>query len=168
MVEFTYQMVLSTLQTVALIVGIFYYIMTIRGNQRNQQLTLETREAQLMMQLWSSYQELRTQDQFWRNIEYKDFDDFWERYGFDPSFWEENGQILGWYENIGVLVKEGLLNIRLIALMYAGSTRQLWENLEPLMDGLREKFDYPRVWSETVYLCETLMRYMEEHPELKT
>ena len=168
MVEITYQMVLNTLQTAGILVGIYYYIMTIRGNQRNQKITLETREAQLMMQLWHSYTEYRKQDQVWRGIEYEDFDDFWERYGSDPSFWEENGQILGWYENIGGLVKEGLLNIRLIALMYAGSTRQLWEKLEPLMDGLREKFDYPRIWSETVYLCETLMRYMEEHPELRT
>jgi hypothetical protein len=175
MVEFTYQMVLSTLQTIALIVGIVYYIAIMRNQQKNQELTLksqeqalETREAQLMMQLWNSWMQYRDSYDVWRDIEYKDFDDFWERYGSDPSFMATSGRILSWFENVGVLVKEGLLDIRLIALMYAGATRQVWEKLEPLMDGFREKFDYPRVWSETVYLCEALMKYMEEHPELAT
>ncbi len=175
MVEITYQMVLSTLQTVSLMVGVIYYITIMRNTQRNQELTrkaqeqaLGTREAQLMMQLWNSWMEYGDVFLVWRDIEYEDFDDFWERYGSDPSFWEKNGPILAWYENMGVLVKEGLLSIRLIALMYAGSTRKFWEKLEPLMDGLRVKFDYPRIWSETVYLCETLIQYMEEHPELKT
>jgi len=175
MVEITLPIILQILQTAGILVGIVYYITIMRNSQRNQELTLkaqeqaiETREAQLMMQLWNSYTEYREEAWFWRNIEYEDFDDFWERYGSDMSFWTKYGTILGWYENVGVLVKEGLLNMRLIALMYAGATRQFWEKFEPLMDGLREKFDYPRVYSETAYLCETLIQYMEEHPELKT
>jgi hypothetical protein len=170
-----FQTVFQFLQTVGILVGVFYYVMTIRANQRNQELTLraqeqalETREAQLMMQLWSTWMEYRDAYSVWTAIEYEDFEDFWERYGSDPSFWDKNSSIITWYENVGVLVKEGLLDIRLIALMYAGGTRKVWEKLEPLMDGLREKFDYPRVWSETVYLCETLIKYMDEHPELKT
>lgn len=55
MVEITYQMVLSTLQTLSLGVGVIYYIMTLQNTRRNQQLTLETRQAQLLMQI---YQEL--------------------------------------------------------------------------------------------------------------
>ena len=55
-------MVLSTLQTVGILVGIFYYIMTIRTNQRNQdiairnqELTLETRQAQLFMNIFNTF-----------------------------------------------------------------------------------------------------------------
>jgi hypothetical protein len=173
--QVTFQTLFQFLQTVGILVGVYYYISTIRTNQRNQELTLraqeqavETRETQIMMQLWNSWMDYREAYQLWVDIEYEDFDDFWERYGSDPKFWEKNATIIMWYENIGVLVKEGLLNIRLIALMYAGGTRKIWEKLEPLMDGLRVKFDYPRVYSETVYLCETLMQYMDEHPELKT
>ena len=173
--QVTFQTIFQFLQTVGILTAVFYYIMTIRANQRNQELTLkaqehaiETREAQIMMQLFNSYSEYREESNFWMNIEYEDFDDFWERYGSDTSFWDKYSTILGWYENVGVLVKEGLFDIRLIALMYAGSTRIFWEKFEPLMDGLREKFDYPRVWSETAYLCKTLLQYMEEHPELKT
>ena len=52
MAEITYQVVLSTLQTFGLLVGIFYYVMTLRNQQKNQQLALETRQAQLFMNIY--------------------------------------------------------------------------------------------------------------------
>ena len=162
------QTILTYLTLISVPIGVAYHIMTLNNSRKNQQLQLETREAQLMMQLWSSWMNYRNQQVFWVGIEYEDFDDFWERYGSDDVFWKEHSEIMAWYENVGVLVKEGLLDIRLIALMYAGATRMFWEKLEPLMDGLKEKWKYPRLWSETEYLCKTLIKYMEEHPELAT
>jgi preprotein translocase subunit YajC len=44
MVEITYQMVMSTLQTAGILVGIFYYIMTLRNQRKNQELTLKAQE----------------------------------------------------------------------------------------------------------------------------
>ena len=171
MVEITYQMMLSTLQTVGLLVGIFYYIMTLRNTRRNQELTLENRQAQVMMQLFSTYDnQIQEYDVIVQNIEYDDFDDFWEKYGRDtnPDFWNKYVRVLGWLENLGVLVKAGLLDMHLIALTYAGSTRKVWEIVEPTLADLRDKFDYPRWMSETEYLCKELIKYMDEHPELKT
>ena len=64
MAEITYQMLLSTIQTIALIVGIIYYLTIMRNAQKTRELTLksqehatETRQAQLFMQIydkWSS------------------------------------------------------------------------------------------------------------------
>jgi len=51
MVEVTYRMVLSTLQTTGILVGIFYYIMTLNNTRKSQRLTLESRQAQLFMQM---------------------------------------------------------------------------------------------------------------------
>jgi len=66
MVEITYQMVLSTLQTLGILVGIFYYVMTLRNQRKNQEISLrkqeltlkaqeqalETRQAQLFMNIY--------------------------------------------------------------------------------------------------------------------
>jgi hypothetical protein len=49
MVEITYQMVLSTLQTVGILEGIIYYLFIMRNSQRNQQMQLETRQLDLFM-----------------------------------------------------------------------------------------------------------------------
>jgi hypothetical protein len=44
MVEITYQMVLSTIQTASLVVGIIYYITIMRNQQRNQELALKAQQ----------------------------------------------------------------------------------------------------------------------------
>jgi hypothetical protein len=41
--QLTFQTVFQFPQTVGILVSVFYYITTIRANQRNQQLQLETR-----------------------------------------------------------------------------------------------------------------------------
>jgi hypothetical protein len=57
MVDISYQMVLSTLQTAGILVGIFYYIFTLRNAQHTRELQLraqeqaaDTQKAQLLMQ----------------------------------------------------------------------------------------------------------------------
>ena len=169
MVDVTYQMVLSTLQTVGILFGIAYYIMTLNNTKKNQQMQLETRHAQLMMQLWNTYiDKYRASVITLRQIEYEDFDDFWSRYGYDvnPEFWTEELKIMGWFENIGLLVREGYLDIRLIALAYSTPIRDIWNKFEPIYAELGEKWDWPRLWSETEYLYSELVKYHKEHPEL--
>jgi len=55
--QLTFQTVFQFPKTVGILVSVFYYITTIRANQRNQQLQLETRETQLFMQI---YQQLNS------------------------------------------------------------------------------------------------------------
>ena len=75
MAEITYQMVLSTLQTAGLLIGIIYYMSTLR----NAQLTRKTQAARLLSE--------RTQiSEFAENIfdlwemEWEDFDDYLRKY----------------------------------------------------------------------------------------
>ena len=73
------------------------------------------------------------------------------------------------YEGLGVLVKEGYVSIRLVALLMTGMTRRWWERIYKawIEDG-REKGNFKRWMSEAEYLYNDLMKYLEEHPELKT
>jgi hypothetical protein len=50
--QITFQTIFQFLQTVGILVGVFYYIMTLRNSQRTQQQQLETRQAQLFMQIF--------------------------------------------------------------------------------------------------------------------
>ena len=86
MAEFTYQMVLSTLQTVGLLVGISYYVLTLRNQQKNQEISLrkqkvthETRQLQYLLEFTKetveeSYTNLK---QYWDSMtaEWTDFND---------------------------------------------------------------------------------------------
>jgi hypothetical protein len=182
MVEITYQMVLSTLQTVGLLVGIAYYLFIMRNSQRNQELTLkaqqqalETRQAQLFMNIYN---------QSFANPQYlkswtKVYDTPWDSYEefkalYHPDFREDDDfqlayDVVGCFlEGVGVLVRENMLDVRWVALLMTGSTRRYWEKTQPIIGEFRRDYDNPRIWSETEYLYNELIKYLEEHPELKT
>lgn len=76
--------------------------------------------------------------------------------------------LIGYYEGVGTLVKENMLSIRWVALLFGGWTRMFWEKIKPVAEEVRVYNDVPRTWSETEYLYNELMKYMKEHPELKT
>jgi hypothetical protein len=47
-------------------------------------------------------------------------------------------------------------------------TRAFWEKLKPIKDEARVDLGFVRWMSETEYLYDELLRYLEEHPELST
>ena len=170
MVEITIPIVLQFLQTVGILVGIIYYIMTIRTNQRNQRMQLETRQAQLFIQLYNRFRDdtnnLDIESSF-LDVEIKSSEDFLRIWRTDEDFGKVLSTLGGFYEGIGVMVREGYIPVRLVALQWGGTTRRFWEKMEPFMSDVREAQEFPRAWAETEYLYNELMKYIEEHPELK-
>jgi len=155
----------------------FYYISTLRNAQRTRELTLkaqeqavETRQAQLFMQLYNRWQDM---DWAWLRphlmTKPSSYEEFWEKLNNDLEFSKAVNDMVGFLEGLGVIVKEGYLSMRLVALMWAGVTRMFFENfIDPFVERMREETGYPRGWSETEYVCRELIKYMDEHPELKT
>jgi len=184
MVEITLPIVLQILQTAGILVGIIYYITIMRNQQKTRELSLraqeltlkaqeqaqETRQAQLFMQLndrWRDMDWQRIMPQISQKV--SGWEEVKERNEKDPEFRYMISEMGGMYEYLGVIVKEGYLSIRLVALMWAGVTRTFWENIvEPIIYEMREDTGYARGWSETEYVCRELLRYLDEHPELKT
>ena len=64
------QLILQTLLTyltlISVPVGVFYHIMTLRNTGKNQEMQLETRQAQLFMQI---YQEMSSPEHYKRSDE---------------------------------------------------------------------------------------------------
>lgn len=168
--QVTFQTLFQFLQTVGILVGVFYYIMTIRTNQRNQRMQLETRQAQLFMQLYNRFRDdTRNIDiASFMDADFESYGDFQRLSQTDDDFTQALSALGGFFEGIGVMVREGYIPVRLIALQWGGNTRRFWEKLEPVVSELRETRSFPRAWAETEYLYSELMKYLEEHPELKT
>ena len=100
-------------------IAAFYYILTLRNTQKNQQLQLETRQAQLFMQMYNRADDaLHESFNHIMRIEYRDFRDYWEKYGpdSDDDMSPHIRQMAYFLEGLGVLVKERLLSMRLVAL----------------------------------------------------
>jgi len=174
-----------TLQTIGILltgltvsIAAIYYTLTLRYTRRNQELALkaqeqalETRQAQMFLQMLNRWRDEVQGLDVWSVISNKleNAEDYLEKNQSDDDFRRVVSAFIGFYEGLGVIVKEGYLSIRLVALMWAGMTRTFWENiLEDTVDDLRVHFGLPRFLSETEYVCRELMKYIEEHPELKT
>jgi hypothetical protein len=142
-------MVLSTLQTIALIVGIAYYLIIMRNSQRNQQMQLETRQAQLFMQLADTYVEqgyrstaLEMLSDKWS---WEDFDDFLKKYGpeANPEAWNKFQLQLSHWSLQGFLVRDGLLSAEDIFSWWGWVPRSMWEKFEPIIVEYRIRFESP-------------------------
>ena len=173
MVEITYQMLLSTLQTLGLLVGIFYYVTTLRNAQKTRELTLkaqehatETRQAQLSMQLVNGWSQphLVEARAFYQNLGTTSYDEY-------VNLWknpEKEMQLRLWgcyCEGIGVLVRENYLDIKIVAGLIGGGVKNDWENIKDHTYKMRKISGMPRMWIEWEYLYHAVMKYAEENPE---
>ena len=189
--QVTFQTLFQFLQTVGILVGVFYYIMTIRTNQKNQEIAqknqeltlraqeqaLETRQAQLFMNIYNqsfANQEWLKAYSKVMSTHWDDYDDYMKIADWmnpdnaDKEYLEAQRYVSSFYEGLGVFVKEGLVDIRMVALTMTYMTTRYWEKLAPIVYEGRKRWNYPRWLSEFEYLYDVLMKYIEEHPELKT
>jgi len=165
MVELTYQMVLSTLQTVGLLVGIFYYVMTLRNQQKNQQVTLETRQAQLFMNIFNNFSSKEYQKDL-ENIlawQFNDYDDFFAKYGHDVnpedhSIWDHN---LQWMEGLGVMVRRNLIDPNLVFDIMYGTIISFYEKFEPILIQFKKQWGAD-MQQDLTYIYLEMKRIKEE------
>ena len=165
----TLQSLLTYLTLVSVPVGVFYHIMTLRNTRRNQELQLETRQAQLFMQITNKWSDLEFK-RIARGIlswEWEDFDDFERRYIDD----EEN--VLAWttlgsyLEGVGVLVKNGLIDVGLVDDLFSAYIIRYWEKFESVEVETRERYNVPQSGEWIEYLYNVVReRTLEHHPEL--
>jgi hypothetical protein len=84
----------------------------------------------------------------------------------NPEF-RRKMMVLGVYwGGLGVLVKEELVPIHLIAKFITNMTRTYWEKQTKVIYEWRK--EVPRALSEAEHLYNELMKYIKEHPEYAT
>jgi len=131
-----------------------YYVMTLRNQNR-------TRQAQLFMQIHEQWRNRNFIKRFYdalNNWEWEDEGDFWRRYGQGPN---EEAFItvieLAWYfDGVGQLLRDGLIDIGLVYAMYSDRVIRLWEKFLPIIEGLRDQ--NPEYYGNFEYLYEELKK----------
>jgi len=165
------QTLLTFITLISVPVGVFYHIMTLRNTRRNQQLQLETRQAQLLMQLFTRLNERGLHDQLSEILvhwEWSDLDEFIEKYGPENNFEGYNTfSMVGTYFNgMGILVQEDLVDIHLVTRSFYSVVIPFWEKVAPLVREWRESINFPGLLRDTEYLYNEMMEDMKKHPEL--
>ena len=149
-------------------VAAFYYMMTLRISQRNQELslktqelalkaqqqTLETRQAQLFVQLYSQYYNkdwVAAAYDVVENMKYDSYEEFWEKYGGveEVQKWD---LLSHYFEGAGILVKKGLIDPSLVSDLLSEEFVSYWERISPFIMEYRVRENKPRTCENQEYL----------------
>jgi hypothetical protein len=171
--QVTFQTIFQFLQTVGILVGVYYYITTIRTNQRNQELTLkaqehatETRQLDIYMKL-----KLMQTDPEWMRtffevsaLEWEDFDDFARKYSHTENPEEAGKRFAVWnyWESLGYILSRGVIDPDTVFDMFGNSCINNWIQFEPIIRGFREKDGVPEMWKWFEYLADEMKKVREQ------
>jgi len=157
---------------VSISLAAFYYISTLRNTRMNQELQLETRQIQLYMQLLDRFasEENRLRSIEVGQQEFDDFEDFHRklRMNVNPEAAAKRLHVMTELEGIGHLLSRGLIDMDFIPPIIMGITKNFWEKWGPIEVEQRRIRNNPRRSEYVEYLYNEVVKYMEEHPELKT
>jgi hypothetical protein len=168
------QTLFGYLTPISLTIGVIYHIMTLRNTRKTQEQALETRQAQLFMQLFdrwlaSGYAEKLVELLF--HQEWKDYKDWEEKYGPErnPDAANIYFTLDTYFEGIGVLVKRKLVDPSLVDDLMGGDIVMYWDKIRPIAEGIRKNRNIPS-WAEySEYLYNVVSEIVyKQHPELRT
>ena len=135
---------------------------------RNQEL--QTRQAQLLMTIYGQFSSREWISSWYKYLlrnwgNYKEFVDIWKN---DEDFRDSFGVLATFFEGMGVLVREGFLDIRSVALMMTPQIRGFWEKIALFAEEDRVATGNRRNMENSEYLYMALLKFMEAHPDVET
>jgi hypothetical protein len=155
---------LSEIQTVSIavasvgvFVAAFYYIFQIRHQTK-------LRQTDIIMRLHSFYNSEAFQKAATTIFltDYRDYNDFVKKYGSasESQVAVSARMVGGFFEGIGVLVSEGLLDIGLVQKLF--SVEPFWEKAEPIVRGMRKQQGRPTIYEWFEYLYNEIKKKREQ------
>ena len=154
-------------------IAAIYYTLTLRYTRRNQELQLETRQAQLLKQIHDYYtsEEYKGQAiELYFRWQWKDLEEFTAKYGpeTNPEAYKLYSSVVSFYEGVGVLVKRGLIDKTLVDDLMSSSITRIWEKIAPLVAEQRKAWNWPQIAEWFEYLYGQIKEIeIKQHPELK-
>ena len=154
-IQTAYYMVAAT----GVLLAAIYYVLNIRT-------TLQTRQAQLFMPIYSTYSSaefLKTRSEV-MSYQYKDYDDYQSKYGFDvnPDADAKARMVNAYFEGIGVLMKRGLIDPSIVDDLMSGVIVRYWEKYEPYILEYRQRRDWPQAGEHVEYLYNKIKPIAEK------
>jgi hypothetical protein len=155
-----------------LIASILYYATVIRNQNK-------TRQAQLLSNLYETYRspKFRQIQIEIMNLEWTDYNDFWERYGLEsnPETWAKWLSVASFFNGLGVLLKNKMIDIVLVEELFSNITFISWDRIGPIIMGRRKSREtfkesllsskYP-FFSGFEYLFNELQKRAQQHKSL--
>lgn len=147
---------------IGVVAGVVNWIIRSRKAEKQRQTEIKTRQAQLLMDIYDhfldpditeAYSELYSR----RTDDYDDYARSYIETGSNIEFVLVGRYLVG----IGVLVKNGLIDVSLVHDLMAWPIMQTWEKYEPIVKGRRVELGFP-LWEDVEYLYDELKKHEEQ------
>jgi hypothetical protein len=157
---------------IGIIISILYYTSVLRNANKTRELALnaqqqavETRQAQLFMQI---YQEMSSQEHYIRSnellhMEWEDWDDYVRKYGSDNNPEAYALRCSMWYRlnGVGLLVKAGLIDVERVFDLMSETILWQWEKWGDIIIMIREKYNNPGYMAGFEFIAEEMVKESE-------
>jgi hypothetical protein len=147
---------------ISVIIGVINSILSSQRAAKNDEQTLETRQAQLYMQIynrWNSREVTKAygavrykySEQEWaetteQNLQAKDPD-------LDLDYYADHQMLGTFFEGLGILVKKNLVDLSLVEDLFAGRVIWYWETqLEPIAKMVKQYHKDSTLYDSIEYL----------------
>ena len=144
-IQTAYYMVAAT----GVLIEAAYYVL-------NMRVTLQTRQAQLFMPIYSTYHSDEYMKAYSEIMRWKweNYDDYINKYGpeSNPEAYIMYRKVFGFFEGVGVLVRRRLIDPSLVDDLMSGAIVQYWERFESILLERRRSLNWPQVGEQIEYL----------------
>ncbi len=135
-------------------VAAFYYVMTLRETRKNRKMQFLTQALHDNLDEEGNKRYVTLM-----NMEWSDYDDFEKKYGSDnnPEAYTKRITAWGYYNELGYLVAEGYIDADTLYDLSGDGMLWLWMKWEPIIKGIRVRYNQPEMWKWFDYLSDRLM-----------
>ena len=162
----TIEQVIYVIPILALTASILYYSFNLRTANKAQQLAIESRQAQIFMNLYDTYRdkEFRSYTTELRGWSWQDFDEFWDKYGEanNPEAWNIWITVALFYNGMGVLLMKNLIEIELIEELFSNVVFGAWSRMGDIILEHRNRQKRHLASRDTFHGFEYLYKELEK------
>ena len=150
-----------------LTVSILYYTTVLQNANKTQQSQLETRQAQLYMQV---FQELNSEKR-WKeyldarySADWDDYDDFQGKYGREsnPDFFAKLSSMFWTYNAVGMLLFDGLIDARKVYGLMGPMVTAQWDKWNEIVWEMRKELSMPIAYAGFEHLGMEMKKLEDE------
>jgi hypothetical protein len=147
-IQAAYYMVAAT----GVLVAAGYYVLNMRA-------TLQTRQAQLFMQIFQRFQEPEFTKK-WSSLmdaEWSDYDDYMNRISSNPDHSADRLSVQTYFEGVAVLLMKNMIDVDFVYELMPTMVTTFWKKYEPIVKVVRERLNYPQWFRPVEYLSDRMI-----------
>jgi len=135
----------AVIASVSVVVGVIFTILEIRHMTR-------TRRTEVILKIYERFGSKEIVEAVMKIGEFKNYDDYVKKFGVTDTV-----QVLEIFDEVGILLEEGLVDLDLVEDLFSPSVTPEWEsNILALITGLRQVSKQPSFFSHVEYLFSRL------------